>query len=302
MSLEVIPFDAQRPDFVGLASGIELAAPLTPDTARAVDEAMNHYAVLVFRGQPLTQDQQLAFARGLGPLDIGFKRVARPHARLAYQELADISNFDESGQIADRAHRRVVGNLANQLWHSDSSFQQPSARYSMLHAVIVPEWGGATEFADMRAAWDALPERDQQDLEGLHAEHYALYSRFLLGDTDYNEEQRNALPPVQWPVVRTHAGSGRRHLFIGAHTTHIVEQTVAEGRVLLMDLLEHATQRAFVYSHEWQPGDLVIWDNRCTLHRGRRHDLSVRRELRRATTLDVDAADAFAEEPVRGAA
>lgn len=286
MSLEVVPFDSQRPDFVGLAGGIDLTRSIPYATARAIDAAMNHYAVLVFRAQPLTQDEQLAFARSLGPLDLGFKRVARPHERLAYHELADISNVDESGQIADRAHRRVVGNLANRLWHSDSSFQKPSARYSMLHAIIVPEWGGATEFADMRAAWDALPEREKQELEDLEAEHYALHSRFLLGDTEYSDAQRNALPPVRWPIVRTHAGSGRRHLFIGAHATQVAGQTIAEGRVLLMDLLEHATQRCFVHSHAWQPGDLVIWDNRCTLHRGRRHDLSVRRELRRATTLD----------------
>jgi len=288
MSLEVVPIDAARPDFAGLARGVDLAGPIAEDVACAIDAAMNHYAVLVFRGQPLTQEQQLAFASALGPLDLGFKRVARPHARLAYQELADISNIDESGQVADRAHRRIVGNLANQLWHSDSSFQQPAARYSMLHAVVVPEWGGETEYADMRAAWDALDPRDQRDLEGLEAEHYALYSRFLLGDTEYTEEQRNALPPVRWPIVREHAGSGRRHLFIGAHTTHVVDLTIAEGRVLLADLLEHATARRFVYAHQWQPGDLVIWDNRCTLHRGRRYDLSVRRELRRATTIDMD--------------
>ncbi|HGL4257377.1 TauD/TfdA dioxygenase family protein [Burkholderia dolosa] len=304
MSLEVVPIDAARADFVGLASGIDLTSPVSERLACAIDAAMNRYAVLVFRGQPLTQDQQLAFARALGPLDLGFKRVARPHARLAYQELADISNVDESGQIAERTHRRIVGNLANQLWHSDSSFQQPAARYSMLHAVVVPESGGETEFADMRAAWDALDPREQRELEGLEAEHYALHSRFLLGDTDYSDEQRNALPPVRWPLVREHAGSGRRHLFIGAHATHIVGRTLAEGRVLLMDLLEHATARRFVYSHRWLPGDLVIWDNRCTLHRGRRHDLSVRRELRRATTIDVDrhvAPQAAQLEPVQGA-
>jgi alpha-ketoglutarate-dependent 2,4-dichlorophenoxyacetate dioxygenase len=304
MSLEVVPIDAAHPDFVGLASGIDLTAPVSEALACAIDAAMNRYAVLVFRGQPLTQDQQLAFARALGPLDLGFKRVARPHARLAYQELADISNIDESGQIADRAHRRIIGNLANQLWHSDSSFQQPAARYSMLHAVVVPESGGDTEYADMRAAWDALDTNEQRELEGVEAEHYALHSRFLLGDTDYTDEQRNALPPVRWPLVREHAGSGRKHLFIGAHATHVTDRTIAEGRVLLMDLLEHATARPFVYSHRWQPGDLVIWDNRCTLHRGRRHDLSVRRELRRATTVDVDrnATPQTAElEPAHGA-
>ncbi|HVE10924.1 MAG TPA: TauD/TfdA family dioxygenase [Paraburkholderia sp.] len=291
MSLEVVPLDPQRPSFAGLASGVQLAGTIAPDTARAIDDAMNHYAVLVFRNQPLTPEQQLAFARALGPLDVGFKRVARPHARLAYQELADISNIDESGAIAERAHRRIVGNLANQLWHSDSSFQKPSARYSMLHAVVVPEQGGATEFADMRMAYDALNQHDKAELQGRFAEHYALNSRFLLGDTEYDEAQRNALPPVHWPMVRTHAGSGRKHLFIGAHASHVVGQTIAEGRILLADLLEHATQRQFVYAHAWQPGDLVMWDNRCTLHRGRRHDLSVRRELRRATTLDVDAPD-----------
>ncbi|MBN3801463.1 TauD/TfdA family dioxygenase [Paraburkholderia sp. Ac-20336] len=304
MSLEVVPIDAARPDFAGLARGVDLAGPIAEDVACAIDAAMNHYAVLVFRGQPLTQEQQLAFAGALGPLDLGFKRVARPHARLAYQELADISNIDESGQVADRAHRRIVGNLANQLWHSDSSFQQPAARYSMLHAVVVPEWGGETEYADMRAAWDALDPRDQRELDGLEAEHYALYSRFLLGDTEYTEEQRNALPPVRWPIVREHAGSGRRHLFIGAHTTHVVDRTIAEGRMLLADLLEHATARRFVYAHQWQPGDLVIWDNRCTLHRGRRYDLSVRRELRRATTIDVDrhaGANTAQPEPAHGA-
>ena len=274
-------------DFVGLAGGLDLAAPLSRENADAIDAAMNHYAVLVFRHQPLDQHQQMAFARSLGPLDLGFKRATKTHKRLEYHELADISNLDESGQIADRTHRRVIGNLANQLWHSDSSFQKPSARYSMLAAVVVPPRGGATEFADMRAAYDALDQGTRHELAELEVEHYALHSRFMLGDTDYDEAQRNALPPVQWPLVRQHAGSGRKHLFIGAHATHIVERTVAEGRIMLMDLLEHATQRQFVYCHEWQPGDLVMWDNRCTLHRGRHYDLSAHRELRRATTLDA---------------
>ncbi|MQR00214.1 TauD/TfdA dioxygenase family protein [Glaciimonas soli] len=278
-------------DFVGLASGIDLAVPLQPEQVEAINAAMNHYAVLVFRKQPLDQHQQMAFARALGPLDLGFKRATKSHKRLEYHELADISNLDESGKVVDRTHRRVIGNLANQLWHSDSSFQKPSARYSMLAAVVMPPWGGATEFADMRAAYDTLDDRLRAECATLEVEHYALHSRFMLGDTDYDEAQRNALPPVQWPLVRTHAGSGRQHLFIGAHATHIVGRTVAEGRIMLLDLLEHATQRQFVYQHAWQPGDLVMWDNRCTLHRGRHYDLSVHRELRRATTLDAEPDD-----------
>jgi alpha-ketoglutarate-dependent 2,4-dichlorophenoxyacetate dioxygenase len=290
MQFEVQPVHtggACSSDFVGLVSGIDLATPLSAKHVEAIDAAMNHYAVLVFRKQPLDQHQQMAFARALGPLDLGFKRATKSHKRLDYDELADISNLDESGKVADRTHRRVIGNLANQLWHSDSSFSKPSARYSMLAAVVVPSWGGATEFADMRGAHDALDEHLRDECAGLEAEHYALHSRFMLGDTDYDAAQRNALPPVQWPLVRTHAGSGRKHLFIGAHATHIVGRTVAEGRIMLLDLLEHATQRQFVYRHEWQPGDLVMWDNRCTLHRGRHYDLSAHRELRRATTLDA---------------
>jgi alpha-ketoglutarate-dependent 2,4-dichlorophenoxyacetate dioxygenase len=191
--------------------------------------------------------------------------------------------------VAERTHRRIVSNIANQLWHSDSSFQRPAAKYSMLMCEIVTSWGGETEVADMRAAYDALGEPTKRALDGLEAEHYALHSRFMLGDDNYSEEQRNAVPPVTWPVVRTHPGSGRKHLFIGAHARSIAGMTVPEGRMLLADLLEHATQPQFRHRHTWRPGDLLIWDNRCVLHRGRRFDLSERRELRRATTLDVDA-------------
>jgi alpha-ketoglutarate-dependent 2,4-dichlorophenoxyacetate dioxygenase len=296
LSFEAHPLDAARPDFAGLVTGIDLTAPVGEVLACQIDDAMNRYGVLVFRGQPLTQDQQLDFARSLGPLDVGFKQVASPHARLKYQELADISNLNEEGEIAARNHRRIVGNLANQLWHSDSSFQKPSARYSMLHCVVPVAKGGETEFADMRAAYDALEDDRKAELAGLEAEHYALHSRFFLGDTEYDEAQRAALPPVQWPIVREHAGSHRKHLYIGAHATHVLGRTVAEGRIMLLDLLEHATQRKFVYQHSWQAGDLVIWDNRCTLHRGRHYDLSQHRELRRATTQDADRTPATAEQ------
>lgn len=274
--------------FVGEASGVDLSKPLDAGTIKAVNDAMDKYAVLVFRDQPLTQTQQLELAKSFGPLDMGLKKLKKQPDRLEHAELADISNVADAGGTVARDSRKIVSNIANQLWHSDSSFQQPAARYSMLAAVQVPSSGGDTEFADLRAAYDALPDETKQEIEGLEAEHYALHSRFLLGDTEYTDEQKAALPPVWWPLVRTHPGSGRKLLFAGIHARAIKGWTVAEGRMLLMDLLEHATQPEFVYIHKWRPNDLVIWDNRSTLHRGRRFDLSLPRELRRATTLDVD--------------
>jgi len=285
MALELTPL---HPLFAAQASGVDITRPLSPDMIDAIDEAMNQYAVLVFRGQPLTQDQQMAFTKQFGPLDLGFKKVANRHTRLKYNELADISNVAENGEIAERNHRRIVNNMANQLWHSDSSFQNPPARYSMLHSVINPPKGGQTEFADLRAAYDGLPDDLRDEIQGLQAEHFALHSRFMLGDTDYTQEQIDAIPRVLWPLVRTHPGSGRKLLFVGVHASRIEGMTLAEGRLLLSDLLEHATQPQYVYRHEWQVGDLVIWDNRCTVHRGRRYDLSQRRELRRSTTLDIE--------------
>jgi alpha-ketoglutarate-dependent 2,4-dichlorophenoxyacetate dioxygenase len=279
-----------HPHFVGESTGLDLSRPLDRAAINAVNSAMDRYAVLVFRDQPLTQTEQIDLAKSFGPLDMGLKKLKKQPDRLEHAELADMSNVADGGGIVARDSRKIVSNIANQLWHSDSSFQQPAARYSMLAAVQVPPSGGDTEFADLRAAYDALPEETKREIDGLEAEHYALHSRFLLGDTDYTEEQKAALPPVWWPLVRTHPGSGRKVLFAGIHARAIKGWTLAEGRMLLMDLLEHATQPQFVYAHKWRPNDLVIWDNRSTLHRGRRFDLTQPRELRRATTLDVDAA------------
>ena len=210
--------------------------------------------------------------------------------RLKYDESIDISNVDISGKIASVASKKMYSQLANQLWHSDSSFQNPPARYSMLHSLTNPAKGGETEFADLRAAYDALPEDAKHEIESLRAQHYALYSRINLGDTQWTEEQKNAIPPVEWPLVRTHPGSKRKLLFVGAHATHIPGMHIGEGRLLLAELLEHATQREFIYRHTWRANDLVIWDNRCVLHRGRRYDYTQRRELRRVSTEDLPAA------------
>lgn len=276
------------PVFGAEASGIDLTRPLADADRRAINAAMNEHAVLVFRGQPLTAQQQIAFATSFGPLDIGLKRVFQRKERLEDERLIDISNVDAEGAVSKRDSPKNLSNFANQLWHSDSSFMRPRAAYSMLHALVLPSWGGDTEFADLRHAYDTLDERTKADLEGLEAEHYALHTRLLLGDEAYTDAQKKAIDPAVWPLVDTHPGSGRRVLFVGVHARRILGWPVAEARMFLSDLLEHATRRERVYAHRWQVGDLVIWDNRATLHRGRRYDIAERRELRR-TTINDDA-------------
>jgi len=278
--------------FVGEVSGIDLRRPPDAATVAAIDRAMDQYAVLVFRGQPISEDEQFVFSSAFGTLDTGLTKIAYGKSRFKHPTTMDISNVMLDGAIAPAGHKKLASALANQLWHSDSSFQYVPGKYSMLSAVILPEpavmGAGETEFADMRAAYDALPEAMQDKLGPLVAEHYALYSRMWLGDDDWTLEQKAGMPPVRWRVVRTQP-YGRKSLFIGAHANRIVGWPVPAGRMFLLDLLEHATQRQFVYRHKWQVGDLVIWDNRATLHRGRPYDMSQRRELRRTTTEDLAA-------------
>jgi alpha-ketoglutarate-dependent 2,4-dichlorophenoxyacetate dioxygenase len=289
MSLSIRPLQP----FAGEVTGVDLREPLPAGTIAAIHAGMNQHAVLLFRGQSLTPDEQRKMTAQFGPLELGFARVVSKHrahetTRTGSLEVADMSNLGPDNRPVARTDRKIVSNLANQLWHTDSSFQKPAARYSMLYAVQLPSWGGETEFCDLRAAYDGLDERTKSLVEGLEAEHFALHSRILLGDNEYSEESRAVFPPVTWPIVRTHAGSGRKLLFIGAHTQRVLGMTVPEGRMLLMELLEHATQPRYVFRHTWKPGDLVIWDNRAVLHRGRRWDMSEPRELRRTTTTDVE--------------
>lgn len=287
MTLQLKPLHSL---FSAEASGIDLTQPLSLAQVKQVNAAMNQYAVLVWRGQPLTAQQQLDVAKSFGPLDIGLKRVFKRPERLEDERLIDISNVDAQGNVAKRDSPKNLSNFANQLWHSDSSFMNPRAAYSMLHAVVTPSWGGNTEFADLRAAYDALPERTKAEIKHLSAEHYALHTRILLGDEAYTDDQKKEIPPAVWPLVDTHAGSGRKLLFVGVHARQIIGWPTAESRMYLADLLEHATQREFIYQHKWQVGDLVMWDNRSTLHRGRRYDIAERRELRRTTINDVPEA------------
>ena len=178
--------------------------------------------------------------------------------------------------------------LGNRLWHSDASFRAIPAKYSLLSARIVPGGGGNTEFADMRAAYDALPEKTKTQLEGLVAIHSIWHSRGQLdvNKAKYTPEEQAALPPVPQRVVRTHPGSHRKTLYLAAHASHIEGMPVPDGRLLLMDLMEHATRPPFVHTHKWRAGDLVVWDNRCTMHRAREYDETQVRDMHRTTVSD----------------
>ena len=286
MPLELRPL---HPLCAAEATGVDLRKPLDAATVRAIESAMDRHAVLVFHDQPLDEDEQVAFARQFGPLNAGLRKATGARTRFKHEELIDISNVTLDGAVVAREDAKLIGTIANQLWHSDSSFQNAPIAYSMLAAVVVPAEGGDTEFADLRAAYDALPGALKRELDGRRARHSAFHSRFMLGDDQYSVEQLRVLPTVEWPLVRVHPGSRRKVLFVGVHCTQIVGMTVPEGRMLLADLLEHATQREFVFRHSWRPGDLVMWDNRCTLHRGRRYDLAQRRDLRRTTTEERTA-------------
>jgi alpha-ketoglutarate-dependent 2,4-dichlorophenoxyacetate dioxygenase len=275
--------------FVAEAEGVDLAAAPAAPTLQMLNEAINRYAVVILRGQLLNDDRLLELGRLFG--DIEPPRNHRVERRLKRPELADISNLDANNQLRGREDHRRLDALGNRLWHSDASFRAVPGALSMLFAHVVPPVGGETEFADLRAAYDALPADVKVRIDGLLAEHSIFHSRGQLGFTDYTPAERAALPPVSHPLVRVHPGSKRRTLYMGAHAAHITGWPVADGRLLLRDLMEHATQREFVYRHAWRPGDLVIWDNRCTLHRGRPYEDAIHpRDLRRVTTKDLDAA------------
>ena len=286
MSINVTP---THPNFVAEISGVDLAQPLNPADRLVIEHAINRYAVVVFHDQKLVDDQQIAFARNFGPVESTALKLRHRDIkhRLASDQVADISNLDSEGKVLQPDARRRLDGLANRLWHTDASFRTVPGGLSMLHAHIIPEEGGNTEFADLRAAYDALPDKTKRELEGLVAEHSIWRSREQLGVVQYTDEERAALPPVPQRVVRTHPGSQRKTLYLAAHASHILGRPVADGRLLILDLIEHATQPLFVHSHSWKEGDLVIWDNRCTMHRARPYDTTKVRDLRRVTTRDV---------------
>jgi alpha-ketoglutarate-dependent 2,4-dichlorophenoxyacetate dioxygenase len=286
MSITVKPV---TPGFVAEISGVDLARPLNPADRDAIEATINRYAVVVFHGQTLSDDQQIDFARHFGPIHSPAQKARHTGIkhRIASNDIADISNLDGDGNVLEANSKRRLDWLANRLWHTDASFRAVPGALSMLYAHVVPDEGGDTEFADLRAAYDALPRKTQDQIEDLVAEHSIFHSRGQLAVTSYTPEELASLPPVPQRVVRRHSGSGRKTLYLAAHASHIIGMPVADGRLLLMDLIEHATRPRFVHSHSWKRGDLVIWDNRCTMHRARPFDTTKVRDLRRVTTRDV---------------
>jgi alpha-ketoglutarate-dependent 2,4-dichlorophenoxyacetate dioxygenase len=276
-----------HPLFAAEAEGVDAGRPLNPDTRRMLVEAIDRHAVLVLHDQDLDDERQLAFARNFGEIEAPRSAGQPAERRRLRPELSDISNLDEAGRLRAEDDPRRFDQLGNRLWHTDGSFRRVPAALSMLYAHRVPGKGGETELADMRAAWDALPDETKGEIDGLVAMHDIAYSRAQIGFTELLFGEREKLPAVPQRLVRTHPGSGRRTLYLASHASHIRGRPIPEGRLLLRELIEHATRRRFVYRHEWRVGDLVIWDNRCTMHRGRRFDETEPRDLRRATTRDV---------------
>ena len=284
MAIRVTPL---HPHLGAEIGGVDLREPVPSGDVAEIEAALNQHAVLIFPGQPVSDEQQIAFSRLFGPLETTPIYAGEKRRRLPRAELSDISNLDPDGRIMPLTDSRRLFNLGNQLWHTDSSFKYVPARASLLSAREVPPEGGETEFADLRAAYDALPEESKHRIEGVVAEHSIFYSRSLLGFTDCKEEIRRELPPVPQLVVRTHAGSGRRTLYLASHASRIVGWPTEEGRRLLEELIAFATQPQFVYQHRWRVGDLVMWDNRCTMHRGRPYDeAKYRRDMHRTTVSD----------------
>ena len=274
--------------FAAEVSPIDLRQVYDQETLEQLRAGMDEYAVLVFRNQPLTDDEHLAFTQRFdGQLHTKTGISALQKNRFGNEALADVSNVDENGDILRPDDRRRMYGLGNRLWHTDASFQDPPGRYSMLSAKVVPASGADTEFADMRAAYDALPTEMKTQFEGLRVHHSIAHSRQILG-FEFSQQEQEILKGAIHPLIRTLPRSGRKSLYVASHASRIIDWPVPEGRLLLRDLIEHATQSQFVYRHQWRDHDLVIWDNRATMHRARPFaDTTVRRELRRVTTLDV---------------
>jgi alpha-ketoglutarate-dependent 2,4-dichlorophenoxyacetate dioxygenase len=282
--------------FVGEVSGIDIARLLSRDAVAAVEAGMDRYAVLVFHDQPLTDDQQMAFSRNFGELEATLAgEMTKPEERRMVNELGDISNVDHRNQIRARDDAKRLYALGNRLWHTDASFRATGAIYSSLSARVIPSAGGNTEFADMRAAYDALDDATKREVEDLICEHSIAFSRAELGFADFADAHRGKIAPVRHRLVSTHPVTGRKSLYLASHIGGIVGWPVPEARAFIRDLMEHATQRCFVHEHVWRVNDLVMWDNRTTMHRARRYDdmkqvRDMRRTTLRGTAMDVEQA------------
>lgn len=276
-----------HPIFGAEIIGLDLTFPLPAETVAHLEAGLDEYAILLLRGRPLTEREEMQIGEALGPIEDRPANVGSANARLADARMNDISNLDGNGRLLAADSPRRLFNLGNRLWHTDSSFKATGAKYSMLYGHHVPAQGGDTEFADMRAAWDRLPPDLKEQVFDLVAEHSLLYSRALLGFDQFSAEERERYKPVRQRLVRRMPGSGRLALYLASHIGAIESMSRPDAMVLVRDLIEHATQPELVYRHRWQQHDLIIWDNRCTMHRATRFDdRSIRRDMRRVTVAD----------------
>lgn len=285
MAITVCPF---MPDFAAEIGDVDLSRTLDAADCSAIKEAFATYAVLVFPDQRLSQDQHLDFAKIFGPLETTIALFRKDTKLRVREEFADVSNLDSENKVWGENSRRRMFELGNRLWHTDSSFKRLPALASLLYARSIPPVGGHTEFADERAAYDALPEQVKRRLDGLVAEHSIFNSRARLGFTEFSDEERQNMPAVPQALVRMIPQNGRKSLYLASHAGRIFGMPELEGRALVDELIAHATRRQFVYAHRWRVHDLVIWDNRCTMHRGTQFDdLRWKRDMQRATVSDV---------------
>jgi alpha-ketoglutarate-dependent 2,4-dichlorophenoxyacetate dioxygenase len=284
MTITIKPVDsANRAFFAAEVSGIDLTRRLTDMEVRAIHEGMDRFGVLVFHDQHLEDAQQIAFSRQLGALEQATGDIQAPEERRVSMDLNDISNLDKHGELLPRDDRRRLFGLGNMLWHSDSSFKDVPAKYSLLSARKIPAAGGNTEFADMRAAYETLDEDMKREVRELICWHSQIYSRGILGFDDFTEAERAKWAPVRQRLLRRHPNTGRLSLYLSSHAGAIEGMPMPEARSFLRDLTEHATQRQFVYAHVWKQWDLVMWDNRVTMHRARRYNPLEVRDMRRTT-------------------
>ncbi len=279
--LQVAPL---HPVIGGRVHGLDLRRPISAEQVAAVDAAMDRFAVLVIPGQILDDEMQSVFAAHFGKIEDVPTAVDQERRRLPNKHINDISNLGTDGKLLPADDRRRMYNLGNLLWHSDSSFKPVPAKYSMLHARVIPPEGGETEFADMRAAWDALPPKMKLKIHDLVCDHSVIFSRAQLGFDAFSAEEIARCTPSAQRLVRRHESSGRVSLFLSAHIGRIHGWPTPEALALIRELTEFATQPQFVYRHAWTVHDLVIWDNRCTMHRGRSYESNIHpRDLRRVT-------------------
>jgi alpha-ketoglutarate-dependent 2,4-dichlorophenoxyacetate dioxygenase len=284
MAITVVPI---TDSFAAEIGDIDLSRPLSAEDAEAVKQAFWTYSVLIFPEQRLEAEQHLDFAKLFGPLETSIMLYGDAPVRLR-PEIADVSNLNHKDEIWGKESRLRMFQLGNRLWHTDSSFKQLPALCSLLYARSIPPVGGHTEFADQRAGYDALPEAMKRKLEGLVAEHCISYSRARLGFTQFVDSEKMNLPPVPQMLVRTIPQNGRKSLYVASHAGRVRGMSEEDGKALIDELIAHVSQRQFVYTHRWRVGDLVMWDNRCTMHRGKDFDdLRYRRDMQRATVSDI---------------